>query len=154
MQNNDEDRESVGETKLSAEEAEEFSRLVSDLTGLMVSVKVEAEAPVPGAAVRLAERIRAYLGQTDCRIQDENDGTDAALGPISGNTDDPGPVLRAAMTALGGSWEDVTITTNTMGPVHYVTGTAGHSPDQAGATRIHLWAANAWALVRYAEEHS
>ncbi|MFD0395248.1 hypothetical protein ACFQ3Z_36065 [Streptomyces nogalater] len=49
MQNNDEDRESVGETKLSAEEAEEFSRLVSDLTGLMVSVKVEAEACAGGS---------------------------------------------------------------------------------------------------------
>ncbi|MET9828404.1 hypothetical protein ABZ078_03675 [Streptomyces sp. NPDC006385] len=154
MQNNDEDTEPVDETRLSDEEAEELSKLVSDLTGLMVSVKVEAETPVAGAAVRFAERIRAELEQPDCRIQEDNDGADAVLGPISGDADDPGPALRAAMTALGGNWGDVTVTTNIAGPVHYVVRAAEQSPDKAGATRIHLWAASAWALVRYAEEHS
>ncbi|WP_455354495.1 hypothetical protein [Streptomyces sp. SYSU K217416] len=154
MENNDEDTEPADETRLSAEEAEELSRLLCDLTGLMVSVKVEAEAPVAGAAVRLAERIRTGLGQPDCRIQDDNDGADAVLGPVSGDADDPGPALRAAMTALGGSWGDVTVTTNIAGPVHYVIRAAEQSPDEAGATRIHLWAASAGALIRYAEEHS
>lgn len=154
VRNDDEGRESVGEARLSAEEAEEFFGLASDLTGLMVSVKVEADAPVAGAAVRLAERVRAALGQPDCRIQDDNDGADAVLGPVSGEVIEPGPALRAAMSALGGRWGDVTVTTNTMGPVYYVSGTTGQSPDEAGATRIHLWAASTWALVRYIEEHS
>lgn len=154
MQNNDEDEEPTDEPWLSAEEAEELSGLLGDLYGLMVSVKVETEAPVAGAAVRLAERIRTELGQPDCRIQDENDGADAVLGPVSGDADDAGAVLRTAMAALGGDWGDVTVTTNVAGPVHYVIRGAGQSPDEAGAAQIHLWAASAWALIRYAEEHS
>ncbi|MFE3559415.1 hypothetical protein ACFXKW_31845 [Streptomyces sp. NPDC059193] len=154
MQNNGEDEEPADEPRLSAEEAEEISRLMSDPMGLMVSVKVETEAPVAGAAVRLAERIRTKLGQPDCRIQDDNDGADAVLGPVSGDAYDPGPTLRAAMTALGGHWGEVTVTTNIAGPVHYVIRAADQSPEEAGATRIHLWAASAWALIRYAEEHS
>ncbi|MFH9733901.1 hypothetical protein [Streptomyces sp. NPDC017260] len=154
MQSNEEDIEPADEMRLSDEEAEDLSKLVSDLTGLMVSVKVEAEVPAAGAAVRFTERIRAEVGQPDCRIQEDSDGADAVLGPISGDADDPGPALRAAMTALGGNWGDVTVTTYTAGPVHYVVRAAEQSPDEAGATRIHPWAASAWALVRYAEEHA
>ncbi|MFG2622813.1 hypothetical protein ACGFXC_34900 [Streptomyces sp. NPDC048507] len=154
MQNNDEIGEHTGEARLSAAEAEELFSLMSDLGALMVSVKVEAETPVAGAAVRLAERIRTRLGQPDCRIQDDNDGADAVLGPVSGCSDDPGSVLRAAMTALGGIWGDVTVTTNSSGPVHYVIRAAEQSPQGDGPTRIHLWAASGWALVRSIENLS
>ncbi|WP_267243993.1 hypothetical protein [Streptomyces sp. PR69] len=154
MQKENEEEETVDGNGLSAEEAGELSRLLGDLMGLMVSVKVEAETPVAGAAVRLAERIRAGLDQPDCRIQGENDGADAVLGPVNGDADNPGAVLRTAMAALGGDWGDVTVTTNIAGPVHHVIRGTGQSPDETGVACVHLWAASAWALIRYAEEHS
>jgi hypothetical protein len=154
MQNIEEDEEPWPETTLSAEEAEELVSLGRDLMGMMISVKVEAASPGAGAAVRLAERVRVCLDRPDCRIQNENDGADAVLGPFEGYGDDPGPALAVAMTALGGSWEDVTVTTTSMGPVHYVVSSVGQGPDEAGAARIHLWAGTAWAVVKYIEELS
>ncbi|WP_433544210.1 hypothetical protein ACQPZG_03205 (plasmid) [Streptomyces sp. CA-294286] len=155
MKNDEEYREeAAGGAGATAEDAEELSTLVRDLLGLMISVKIEAENPPRGTAVRAAERIRAELGQPNSRIQDAGNGVDAVLGPLGGDADAPGPALRSATAALGGDWGDVGVTTTDAGPVHHVARAAGQTPGGADAVGIRLWAASAWALVRYAEEHS
>ncbi|MGI5199800.1 hypothetical protein ACQEVY_40225 [Streptomyces sp. CA-288835] len=152
MESDDEDL--VGEGSLTAEEEAELVDLIQDLIGLMLSVRIEAEPPVPGVAERLARQIRMGIGEPDCRIQVSDDGADAVLGPMRLDADDSAGALRSAMITLGGSWGDVVNITTSTDPVHYANRAAVDGPDEAGVARIHLWAANAWDLARYIEEHS
>ncbi|MGG8410454.1 hypothetical protein ACM614_29815 [Streptomyces sp. 12297] len=149
------DSEPAGEQGLTAAEAAELVDLLQDLSGLMLSVKVEAQSP-HGLTARLAERIRTALSEPNCRIQVSDDEADAVLGPMEPDAGDSAGLLQRAMSALGGTWGDVVTTTTKMGPVYYVIRAAAEVPDEAEAetARIHLWAAGAWALTTYVEEHS
>ncbi|WP_394438696.1 hypothetical protein [Streptomyces sp. SGAir0957] len=156
MESNDEYEDLIpDESPFSAEESADFQEVVQDLLGLTMSVKIEAEASMPGAAEQLADRIRQRLGHPDARIQTENDGLDAVLGRIGDlKDDDLEDAVNTAMTALGGAWGDVCITETAMGPVHYVVREGQQSSGEAGTARVHLWAGSGWALVRYIEEHT
>ncbi|MGW1765548.1 hypothetical protein ACWCQL_15930 [Streptomyces sp. NPDC002073] len=149
------DSEPADEKGLTAAEAAELGDLLQGLSGLMLSVKVEAQSP-HGLAAPLAERIRTALNEPNCRIQVSDDGADAVLGPMDPDAGDSAGLLQRAMSALGGTWGGVFTTTTKRGPVHYVIRTAAEGPDETEAetARIHLWAATAWALTAYVEEHA
>ncbi|MFI7388103.1 hypothetical protein [Streptomyces sp. NPDC049813] len=136
------------ESPLNAEESAEFQEVVQDLLGLTISLKIEADAPMPGAAEQLAHRIRVHLGHPGARIQAESDGLDAALSRLGDlRDDDLEGAVSGAKTALGGTWSDASVMETSMGPLHYVV----RERDEAGAARVHLWAGSGWALVEHIE---
>ncbi|MGW6915935.1 hypothetical protein ACWGB8_19285 [Kitasatospora sp. NPDC054939] len=141
------------ESVLTADEAAEMADLMSDLLGMMLSVTVEGDPATAGRAEDLALRIRTALDETDCRIQVEDGGRSAVLGPTRLDAHDPQAALDRATAALGGTAWTAPVTTDTaMGPVLHTTCPVLDGPDEAGAATVHLWAGCAYAFLTYAED--
>lgn len=166
----------VAENALTAEEAAELAGLVNDLTGMMLSVTVEGGPDAAGLAERLAVRLRAGIGEPDARIQVEEGGSSAVLGPTRLDADDPAAAMALATAHLGGgSWTEPRTTPTAMGPVVHTVrtghtgrpglggagapgdpgeaGPGGAATGEAGTGAVHLWAGCAYAFLAYAAAH-
>lgn len=151
----DEDEDLVADVgPLAPEELAEMGELMHDMFGMMLSVTVDTETPVPGMAGQLAQQIRAAIGEPECRIQIDDATQDAVVGPTKLNADDPHGALQLAMTALGGTWEGPVTTDTSTGPVLHTSRPADANTDKSGATRVHLWTGTAFSLMEYIEEHA
>ncbi|MEU2792619.1 hypothetical protein [Streptomyces sp. NPDC007100] len=153
----DEDEDLTAEAEVSPptpEELAEMQELMHDLFGMMVSVTIENDRPVPGMAEQLAQQIRVGIGEPECRIQIDDGSQTAVVGPTGLNADDPQSALDLAMRALGGTWEGPVITDTFMGPVLHTSRPGDGSTDKMRATRVHLWTGKAFALIKYAEKHA
>lgn len=139
---------------LAPEELAEMGELMHDMFGMMLSVTIEAETPVPGMAEQLAQQIRAGIGEPKCRIQVDDATQDAVVGPTELDADDPHGALQLAMAALGGTWEGPITTDTSTGPVLHTSRPADPNTDKTGATRVHLWTGTAFSLMEYIEEHA
>ncbi|WP_158819098.1 MULTISPECIES: hypothetical protein [Streptomyces] len=153
----DEDEDLAAETEVSPqtpEELAEMRELKRDLFGMMVSVTIENDTPVPGMAEQLAQQIRVGIGEPESRIQVDDSSQDAVVGPTGLNADDSQSALQLAREALGGTWEGPTITDTSMGPVLHTSRPVDRSTSKTRAPGIHLWTGTAFALIKYAEEHA
>ncbi|MGW6268898.1 hypothetical protein [Streptomyces sp. NPDC055060] len=151
----DEDEDLVADTSpLTPEEAAEMQELMHDLFGMMLSVTIETDTPVPGMAEELAQQIRVGIGEPECRIQIDDGTQDAVVGPTGLHTDDPHSALQLAVAALGGTWEDPDTTDTSMGPVLHTSRPADANTHKTSAPRVHLWAGTAFSLIEYIEDHA
>ncbi|GHG75301.1 hypothetical protein [Streptomyces griseocarneus] len=124
--------ELVPEGSLSSEQAADLFEEMHDLFGMSVSVGVEADAPVSHLVKRLAQQIRAGIGEPDCRIQISDNGRDAVIGPTGLNVDDPQGALQLAMMALGGTWDNPGVTDTGAGPVLHTSRPVARRSDEIG----------------------
>ncbi|MFI9206116.1 hypothetical protein [Streptomyces sp. NPDC053048] len=142
------------EGSLSPEQAADLFEEMHDLFGMRVSVGVEAGAPDSHLVKRLAQRIRAGIGEPDCRIRISDNGRDAVVGPAGMDVDDPQGALELAAVALGGTWDAPGAIDTGGGPVLHTSRPVPWPSEEIGTARVHLWAGTTWAFIKYAEEHA